>query len=333
MLLIDASNVIKGSILANLYKIGVAESPEGLGMIRHVALSSLMNYAKKFAKYGKPIIACDSPNGYWRKDIFPDYKMNRKRQQEESVIDWKFVSAATKVVIAEVKENFPWAVIQVDKAEADDIIGVMSKNQTPTMCVSADNDTLQCSRYNPYYQQYSPIIASQGKDGFITLNQEDVMTDLIEHIIRASDDGIPNVLSESSCFMTGTKQNVTTAAFLSRFLEVPSTSMLEGVLESMLVELKEELDTLKPLQETKPTKGRLEKIEGIYKKLGMYNGAFERIKMNRTLIDFDYIPDHIVKAINDAVVSMEIRGSASKAMNYMMNKNLNMLLDRVNELA
>lgn len=334
MLLLDFSNLAKAAITANLYNIPVTESPEGMSMVRHVALSSIMNYRKKFSKYGEPLIIADSATGYWRKDIFPEYKGTRDKNQEDSIIDWKFVSAVTKIVLKELKDNFPWAVIQVDKAEADDIIGILSgRASEPTMIVSGDQDSIQ-SHKNPWVKQWSPIQAyhKNGQGDITAENTTVALQSLITKIVKGdSGDGIPNVLSASVCLMEGIKQTSVMQNVLDRYIECPSTSMLEGISETLIDECTVELEELEVLQEAKATKGRGEKIDGIKKKIDIYTKSIERIKLNRELIDFDYIRPDIIEAVNLGILNQEIIGSPKKAMDYMIAKKLNQLLNRLDE--
>jgi hypothetical protein len=56
-------------------------------MIRHMVLNSLRSYRSKHsAEYGELVIACDTSH-YWRKQAFPYYKANRKKNQESSELD------------------------------------------------------------------------------------------------------------------------------------------------------------------------------------------------------------------------------------------------------
>jgi hypothetical protein len=103
----------------------------------------------------------------------------------------------------ELKENFPYKVIDVDGAEADDIIGTLTPiyagNDNKILILSSDGDFLQLQMYKNV-KQYNP---AQKK----FLKCENVMSDLKEKIIRGDKgDGIPNVLSASDCFVRDIRQ-------------------------------------------------------------------------------------------------------------------------------
>ena len=63
------------------------KKPEG-SMVRHMILNSLRMYRTKFKEeYGELVLCYDSKH-YWRRDIFPLYKYNRKKGREESDKNW-----------------------------------------------------------------------------------------------------------------------------------------------------------------------------------------------------------------------------------------------------
>jgi hypothetical protein len=107
----------------------------------------------------------------------------------------------------ELRDNFPYKVVDVEGAEADDIIGtlvprhIMHEN---ILIISSDGDFLQLQMYNGRSEftvkQYNP---TQKK--FIV--SENPIAELKEKIIRGDKgDGIPNVLSASDCFVREIRQ-------------------------------------------------------------------------------------------------------------------------------
>ena len=93
-------------------------------LVRHMVLNSLRGYKTRFGeKYGQLVLCCDDKQ-YWRRDIFPYYKANRKKDRKASGYDWHAIFDTIRLVKEEIKENFPYKVIQVDHAEADDIFTV-----------------------------------------------------------------------------------------------------------------------------------------------------------------------------------------------------------------
>lgn len=183
-------------------------------LIRHMVLNSLRSYAKQFRdKYGKIVIACDSKR-YWRRDFFPFYKSHRKNDREKSAIDWSLIFNTLAEIKDELRENFPYKVMEVDGAEADDIIAVLVKNfhmKEDILILSADKDFVQLQKYKGV-TQYSPILKRYMR---VDNPQEYIQ----EHIIRGDrGDGIPNFLSPDNTFAVGERQKVISKKKLSQWI-------------------------------------------------------------------------------------------------------------------
>tara|TARA_R110000751_G_scaffold61134_4_gene127281 strand:+ start:4234 stop:5097 length:864 start_codon:yes stop_codon:yes gene_type:complete len=174
------------------------------GVVRHMILNSLrMHNIKNRGEFGQMVVACDSSS--WRKEIFPEYKAARKKSRETSKLDWnKFFTMANNVR-DEIKENFSYPVVTVDRAEADDIIGILVLElqefgrHEEILIVSGDKDFLQLQQFSNV-KQYSPV---QRK----FLECEDPHRYLFEHICKGdSSDGVPNVLSPDNTFTNELRQ-------------------------------------------------------------------------------------------------------------------------------
>jgi hypothetical protein len=129
----------------------------------------------------------------------------------------------------ELKEHFPYPVVYVENAEADDIIAVLSKStqefgqNEPVVIVSADKDFLQLHRYSNV-KQFSPM-----KRDFITI--DDPLYYRFEHICKGdSSDGVPNVLSPDNTFTDGLRQKPMRAKKIQEWYQ--SKDNLESVLET-----------------------------------------------------------------------------------------------------
>lgn len=170
-------------------------------LVKHMVLNSIKGYKKKFgSKYGDIVIACDSVNEYWRKDIFPYYKEHRKKDREKSKLDWNEIFNCISEIKRELKEYFPYRVIEVDRAEGDDVIAVIAMNETePTVIIGSDKDYAQLHKYSNI-KQYSPT-----KKKFVEI--EDAEAALNALIITGDkDDGIPNIKSDSDTFVNDAKR-------------------------------------------------------------------------------------------------------------------------------
>jgi hypothetical protein len=198
-------------------------------LIRHMVLNSLRKYIKQFRKYGTVIIACDSLNGYWRKDIFPFYKAHRKKDREASKFDWKLIFNTINTLKEELKDNFPYKVIEVTGAEADDIIAILVKEyrDEDILILSSDKDFVQLQKYKNV-KQYSPIL----KRFITTPNPHKYIR---EHIIKGDrGDGVPNFLSSDNVFVIGNRQKPISKTKLEKWVNDPTwPSVQHGVTDNM----------------------------------------------------------------------------------------------------
>lgn len=178
------------------------------GLLRHMVLNALRTYRNKFVpEYGELVICCDDKN-YWRKSIFPYYKAHRKKAREESELNWQQIFSCLNAIRDELKETFPYKHIQVESAEADDIIGTLcyefgqvlvTGQHEKILILSGDKDFMQLQKF-ANVSQYDPIRKRQLK----TKTPEKY---LVEHILRGDrGDGIPNFLSKDDVFVTGGRQ-------------------------------------------------------------------------------------------------------------------------------
>ena len=187
-------------------------------MVRHMVLNSLRSYRQKFStEFGEMVIACDNTN-CWRKKVFPYYKANRKKNQEKSEMDWNSIFECMNKIRSELKEFFPYRVIDIETAEADDIIGTLVSKfgqelntGENILILSGDKDFIQLHKYNNV-KQYDPT-----RKKWISHANPDMF--LKEHIMKGdAGDGVPNVLSSDNCFVVGERQKPLTQKRLSQYM-------------------------------------------------------------------------------------------------------------------
>ncbi len=199
MIIIDMNQISLASLMMNMHMNKTTEVDED--MVRHMILNSVRMYRSMFKeKYGEVVLAYDSRH-YWRRDIFPQYKMNRKKGREKDNLDWNNIFEVLNKIKAEFKDNLPYKFLEVYGAEADDIIGALCKKY-PTekiMIISGDKDFIQLQKYDNV-SQYSPITKKH-------INGQNPDTYIKEHILKGdSSDGVPNVLSPDHTFTDGIRQ-------------------------------------------------------------------------------------------------------------------------------
>jgi 5'-3' exonuclease len=173
-------------------------------IIRHMILNSVRMYVTKYSKeYGQVYIACDG--GSWRRERFEFYKAARKRDAAESVIDWKEFYRITNMVAEELRQFFPYKVIRVPGAEADDIIAYLVEQTTEfgsfeqNMIISSDHDFIQLQAQGNV-KQFSPNTKK-------LVTEKNVHKYAFEQILRGcSSDGVPNFLSDDDSIISEDKR-------------------------------------------------------------------------------------------------------------------------------
>lgn len=236
MIIVDLSQVMLSNLMMQLGNHTNAQVEEG--MIRHMVLNSLRSYKAKFGdEFGELVIACDNTN-YWRKQVFPYYKANRKKNQEKSELDWKSIFETLNKIRAELKEYFPYKVIDIESAEADDIIATLcenfgSFNDDDILILSGDKDFIQLQTHS-HVKQYDPVRKKW-------IKHDNPKRYLIEHILKGdSGDGVPNVLSADNCFVVGERQKPMTAKKIINIIE--NIDSLEGTLHRNYMRNKQLID-------------------------------------------------------------------------------------------
>lgn len=186
-------------------------------LVRHIVLNSLRSYTKQFkSKYGKLVICCDSKK-YWRREVFPFYKSNRRKARDASEFDWTLIFETLNKIRDELKQFFPYPVIEVEGAEADDVIAVLASKYSKTenvLILSSDKDFVQLQKFDNV-QQYSPILKR-------FIKTENPQLFIKEHIIKGDrGDGVPNFLSPDNTFVIGERQKVISKKKLTEWLSSP----------------------------------------------------------------------------------------------------------------
>jgi 5'-3' exonuclease len=269
-------------------------------LIRHVILSTIKTYKRKFAKeYGNEVvIACDSRH-YWRKDVFPHYKASRKKQREESTIPWHLIHKYMDIVKKDLKDHFPYKVVEVYGAEADDIMAVMANTVSinngkrnalfddvegePTVIITRDKDALQLLTHehvrvwNPYEKKYASLDESPAQ--------------FLRRLVLCGDsgDGVPNVFSPNDAFVKGIRQSPATQKKLQPMLE--AKSMVDAAPSAEVA---------------------------------------QRIKENAQLIAFNFIPRNLVNSICEAY-NIAPNGSKVSIFKYLADNKMKQMMDDIEQ--
>ena len=207
MILLDLSQVMIANVMVYLTRINGASQNIDENAIRYMVLNSIRLLRSKFKEsYGEMIICCDS-NDVWRKDIFPHYKANRKKMRDTSTVDWTSLFNVLGTIRDELGEHMPYKILQIPRAEADDVIASLCHEYGKTMrnvgenimIVSGDKDFAQLQKYANVYQ-YAPV---QKKN----ISVDNPERFLREHIMLGDrGDGVPNFLSDDDTFISDKRQ-------------------------------------------------------------------------------------------------------------------------------
>jgi len=185
MILVDYSGIAIAAVMAQL-----KDNVLDLDTCRHYILNSIRSVRKELRtpKNGDIAIIADSGNS-WRKEIFPYYKASRKTTRDNSGLDWNEIYSYINLVYKELEETFPYKCIRVARAEADDILSILTKNVVDEdhIVVSNDKDMIQLNM-RPNVRVYSTRkVSFQVEDNYEKA--------LFTHILSGdTGDGVPTFL-------------------------------------------------------------------------------------------------------------------------------------------
>ena len=280
MILVDMNQVTISNLMMQ-----IKDEPLSEDLVRHMVLNSLRSYKTKFSKDFGELVLCYDDKHCWRKDYFPYYKQNRKKARSESSLDWNELFDILTKIQNELEENFPYKVLKINGAEADDIIAILSNkiSSTPNLyeeilIISGDKDFIQLHQ-SDNVKQYSPTL----KKFVVDENPEQYK---FEHIIRGDKgDGVPNVLSQDTVFVEDLRQ--------------------------------------RPITKKKLTE---------WKENGIPEGEIKRnYQRNKTLIDFDSIPNELGELIYNMWVDKITQNDKSKILPYFMKHRLKELTEKLGD--
>ena len=206
--LVDFSQIVIGS-----YMMAAKFSDANIDTVRPAVLNTLRLYRTKFvSEFGELILCCDDRKT-WRKEIFPNYKASRKKTRAATSIDWENLYECLNQLKEELTEWFPYKLIQIEKAEADDVIAILVELiDERSLILSSDKDFIQLHKFN--VRQYSPI-----QKKFL---EGDPKWSLHEKIVKGDvGDGVPNIMSDDNVFVDeGRRQKPITKKKVDAWYEI-----------------------------------------------------------------------------------------------------------------
>jgi len=151
-------------------EIGITTPAPDFQLWKYMMINSIYGALYKIDNVREVILAIDDSQP-WRKVYFPRYKESRKKRREDTDIDWQILYNILEKYALEMKEKLPFKVLKVSRAEADDVIAILSMEviDRDKVIISNDEDFQQlCSGktklYNPSKKEY---IECEDTEGFI----------------------------------------------------------------------------------------------------------------------------------------------------------------------
>lgn len=219
MILIDFSSIIHRKIHTAISQSnpktvdGKHVTKDFIGLAKYYILQELFDVKQEHeSKFGEMVICLDkSVGGYWRKDVYPGYKSNRKSDRDKSLVDFKEVFKEIDELIEQMELNLPWKVISLPRVEADDIILVLAREYNKyenVLIYSPDKDMIQAQRDNDTVFQYSSLT----KKWLVPEGKHDHMDHWIQEHVCLGDvsDSVPKVVDHtefSENFINYLKEN------------------------------------------------------------------------------------------------------------------------------
>lgn len=309
-------------------KNGKYVTDEFINFYYHLMLNSLRLLQVKFTqKYGQIVLATDSRSN-WRKDFYPDYKGNRKKEREESDVDFEEFFTKAEYLLENLGNGFPYKIVGVEKAEADDIIGALAQSygtSEKVLVVSSDKDFKQLLEY-PGVEIYDPI-----KLSMIRMSPKELVVWKMEHILVGDiADNVPHIKS-------GTQFSENFIAYL-RQNEIFISDVVEFNKLSISGKLYADFDVYKTNK-----KGEELMIRDIYKTVGfgpvgakkfaeslehnldqnvIYKENYER---NKVLVLFEHMPTDIREKIINEYKAQESHFDMGKIMAFINKHSLTTL--------
>jgi len=302
-------------------------------------------------KFKNEIILAIDGQANWRKKFYKDYKANRSKAKEDNEINFEEFFEATDEMLEAIKTNFPFKVVRVNAAEADDIAGVIAikfGNTMDIILVTSDHDWLQVQAHGNI-QMWDPI------------KKENRFLSDYEKVMIQTDMG-PMSRFTIMHTLTGDKgDNVPSITGLSHFSDEFKSYLKENNINSDSVKTVTALDIWPELVEkyevydivkSGKKKGEIKDTKNIFKTVPygikkaekhcysndtlqefllsheMYKENFKR---NKILVDFTEVPEEVQKDILSEFSTVQINYNPNGILDYFMNEKLGLHVNNINK--
>jgi len=329
-------------------KDGLFITQEFMPYFKSLLFNSLQFIKNKFKN--EIILATDGKKN-WRKLYYPDYKANRSITKNDSDVNFEEFFEELDLILEAIKENFPFKVLAVEEAEADDIAGVISINHGDELditLVTSDHDWLQVQAHNKI-RVWDPI---KKEDQYLTEFDSKIIETCdgpvsrftLKHaLIGDKGDNVPTITGKSyfsDNFITYLKEKDITTSCVKTVQEMTTYSELIEKYEIYEVfksgHKKGQSKETKDIFKTKPfgikkAEAAVEKIENLRDLLDSHNMYRDNFIRNRTLVDFTKIPMEVHDNIMENFSNAEIIYNPNGMLEYFMNEKLGLHVSNINK--
>lgn len=207
MILVDFSSIIHRKVYTAVSDIkptkvnGKLQTSEFVKLLKFYIFKELFEISQEFGpKFGDIVICLDnkSKEGYWRKDVYHNYKAGRSKGRADSEINFQEVWPEVNAVIDCISNNLPWKTLDIHRAEADDTILILAELFSKDEIVlihSPDKDMIQAQIGNDNVKQYSALT----KKWLVAETKSGSMDEwILEHIVLGdASDEVPKVVDNT----------------------------------------------------------------------------------------------------------------------------------------
>jgi len=198
MILYDFSSLIHRSIFTAIKNTNPHKkdkkyiTSEYINLCIHKILTELLEVYRFYNSEYKDLVICldDHSRAYWRKELYPEYKEQRKAIREESEVNYQEVFKHLDVLVKVINDYTPFKSFAVPGAEADDLIAVLTKRYAPfekILIHSPDKDMIQLHHFGDV-KQYSAIT-----NKFITEEDKGEHWELCHICLGDVSDNVPKI--------------------------------------------------------------------------------------------------------------------------------------------
>jgi 5'-3' exonuclease len=269
------------------------------GLWRYNCINSIMSTLWKIKNVTEVIVAVDDKH-QWRKSFYNRYKESRKKNKKKSSHDWNLIYKHINILAADLKHYFPFKLLKVKSAEADDIIAILVKKM--------DNDNIIVARDEDYFQLFAQRKNLRILDPLkqVLYTPEDIpdVKDFLLSLIFCGQkkDDIPNIITPDNWGLTEETEGKRRPGFGKVKWDKIKHDM-KGFIEAGYVN----------------------------KAYGLVNLS-KNLKRNRILVDFDMIPKTIVNRIVDAYNHSDNLPPSENIYLFFEKNNMRSFLDNIHKV-